>query len=470
MTPRHDSNRFGASSYACLVLLGACWFTGYPAPLAATSKPFTQSQPQPQHIELDTGHAKVIPIRGVSRIAVGNSQIVQAKQLSTKEIILFGKQVGSTSVDVWTPKGHQASYRVQVRSAEIARAHQEILSLLADYPQAHTKIVGQKIVIEGQHLSDQTRSFIKDLASRYPNLIDFTGQLGWDQMVLVDVKVLELPTSKMKELGIRWDPTSQGGVYSGLAWQGHSQNVGTPTVAQPLESLINQRAPAAALGVNALLSARLHALTQQGQAITLAQPQLLTRSGSAASFLAGGEVPYATTDKDGKSTTTFRKYGVSLKVTPHVDATGAIRAVLEVEVSSVDPSIQTQSGPAMKVRKASTEFNVQSGQTLVLGGFVSREKSSDQSAIPGLSNLPGLGGLFGVTQLASRHTELTIFVTPVLVNAQHPDLLERIDQARHIIQSEFPEPDQLQRPVDPSQSEHAEFDHPLNQNRLEFND
>jgi pilus assembly protein CpaC len=403
-----------------------------------------------ERIEIDTGHAHVMKVKGVVRIAVGNSQILQASHINGREVILFAKQVGLTSVDVWTKKGLRQSFKVHVKSAEISHVHQEVSALLADYPDAKSKVVGRKIVIEGQHLSDQTRARIKGLAERFPDIIDLTEQMGWDRMVLLDVQVLELPHSKMKELGVRWDPASQGGLYTGLAWEGRTKGVLTPSVPQPLDQMLSQTnatTPSALLGLNGLLSARLQALSQKGEAIMLAQPQLLARSGSAASFLAGGEVPYSSVDKDGKSTTTFRKYGVSLQVTPHVDALGAIRARVEVEVSSVDPSIQATAGPAMKVRKASTEFNVQSGQTLVLGGFISREQASDESGVPGLSDIPILGGLFGVTKTQSRHTELAIFVTPVLVSPRHPDLMNRIDQGRQIIQQTFPEPARLNFPI-----------------------
>jgi pilus assembly protein CpaC len=423
-----------------------------------------------KNIEIDTGHAHIIKLKGVVRIAVGNSQILQASHLNGREIILFAKQAGLTSVDVWVKNGERQSFRVQVKSAEISHVHQEVSELLAEYPDAKSKVVGRKIVIEGQHLSDQTRARIKGLAERFPDIIDLTEQMGWDRMVLIDVQVLELPHSKMKELGVRWDPATQGGLYTGLAWDGRTKGVSIPSVPQPIDQILTAThpfTPAAALGFNGLLSARLQALSQKGEAVMLAQPQLLARSGSAASFLAGGEVPYSSIDKDGKSTTTFRKYGVSLQVTPHVDALGAIRARVEVEVSSIDPSIQTNAGPAMKVRKASTEFNVQSGQTLVLGGFISREKASDQSGVPGLSDIPILGGLFGVSKTQSRHTELAIFVTPVLVSPRHPDLMNRVDQGQQIIQQTFPEPARLQLPIRPDLNAHQNVKAETNQSSSE---
>ncbi|XOT98390.1 secretion protein, partial [Alcaligenes pakistanensis] len=58
-----------------------------------------------------------------------------------------------------------------------------------------------------------------------------------------------------------------------------------------------------------------------------------------------------------------------------VERGGLVRSQIEVEVSSVDASLSQPAGPSLKTRRASTEFNVRSGQTLVLAGFISREES-----------------------------------------------------------------------------------------------
>jgi pilus assembly protein CpaC len=195
------------------------------------------------------------------------------------------------------------------------------------------------------------------------------------------------------------------------------------------------------------LSARLSALAQTGEATILAQPQLLARSGATASFEAGGEVPYTTTNKDGRTSTSFKKYGVSLNITPQVDRNLAVRSKIDIEVSSVDQTLASSSGPALKVRRASTEFNVRSGQTLVLGGFLSRERTRDREGVPGLSEIPVVGGLFGVNRDHYRETELAIFVTPVVVNAEHPGMTQRVDNAAMIVEQEFGSLPRLNTPV-----------------------
>src|SRR5690606_23453538 len=111
----------------------------------------------------------------------------------------------------------------------------------------------------------------------------------------------------------------------------------------------------------------------------------------------------------------------------------------EVEVSSVDSAFSAPNGPSLKTRRAATEFNVRSGQTLVLAGFLSRELSKQLDKVPGLGDLPLLGLLFKSNRYQRQETELAIFVTPVLVAADHPDLMQRIQKSTHILDTAFTE-------------------------------
>jgi len=407
-----------------------------------------------QTLEIETGASVVLKAANLQRIAVGNSQVVQASEINRREVIIFGKTRGATTVDIWFKGGSRHSYLVLVKPSGLTRIHREINTLLASIPKAKSSIVGEKIVIEGEDLADSDHAKIARFAARYPEVLDLTSQFGWDRMVLLDVQVIEIPSSRMQELGVRWDPGGSSGMSTGIAWDGATKNLGQ----RPGESLLDVpfplKQPAAYFGLNALLNARLAALSKSGEAVILAQPQLLARSGSTASFLAGGEVPYASVDKDGKSTTTFKKYGVSLNITPTVDQRGAVRSKIDIEVSSVDTTISVPGGPAMKIRKASTEFNVRSGQTLVLGGFLSREKSSDRDGLPGASEIPLLGGLFGVNREMQRQTELAIFVTPVVVDADHPHLRARVANGREIVSSAFPHTPRLHPPITPVTTDH----------------
>jgi pilus assembly protein CpaC len=421
--------------------------------------PLTNHAQETQTLEIETGASVVLKATDLQRIAVGNSQVVQASEINGREVIVFGKTKGATTVELWLKTGRRKSYLINVKPSGLSRIHREINTLLASIPNARSSIVGEKIVIEGEDLGDSDQSKIARFAARYPEVLDLTSQLGWDRMVLLDVQVIEIPSSRMQELGVRWDPGSSSSMHTGVAWEGASSLIGQ----RPGESLLDVpfplKHPAGYFGLNALLNARLAALSKSGEAVILAQPQLLARSGSTASFLAGGEVPYASVDKDGKSTTTFKKYGVSLNITPNVDRHGAVRSKIEIEVSAVDTTISVPGGPAMKIRKASTEFNVRSGQTLVLGGFLSRERSTDRDGIPGASEIPILGGLFGVNREMARQTELAIFVTPVVVDADHPQMHAQVKSGREIVSNAFPESPRFQHPIQSQNHSQVQFQH-----------
>lgn len=398
--------------------------------------------PAGQALDMQVGESRVLAASGVTQVAIGNGEVLSAVASKGREVVLFARAEGMSSVQVWAEGGIK-TYAVEVAPAGAPRLRAEIESLLARIPGARSSAVGGRIVIEGDDLSDDDRDRIAALAQRYPEVVDFTGQVGWDSMVLLDVQVVEIPSSRLREIGVRWDGMTQGGLNAALAWDAGSLG----RMARPGEQVVQTPAPlssaAGYFGVNALLSARIAALAQAGEAVMLAQPQLLARSGASATFLAGGEVPYVSTDSRGNPTTLFKPYGVSLRITPRIDRNGVIRSLIEVEASSVDMALTAAGGPALRTRRASTEFNVRSGDTLVIGGFLSRERADDASGIPSLKDIPILGALFASRRYQLRETELAIFVTPRIVSRSEPAMADRVRRARSVVDAAFPQPSRL---------------------------
>ncbi|GAA4336411.1 pilus assembly protein N-terminal domain-containing protein [Pigmentiphaga soli] len=431
-----------------------------PVGAAEPSPSAPPASPDAGDIELFVGETRVLPAPDVARIAVGNGRVVHASTADDKEVILFGNTPGASSLVVWKRDGSAARLHVTVTADDTRRVQQELAAFLERIPTARSTVVGDKIIVEGDDLSDADYAKVAVLARRYPQIVDFTGQIGWERMVMMDVKVVEIPHDRLQQLGVRWDPTSTGGLQAGFAWdaaasgrlrRGPQQDAQARPGGGPLALPFPSLGPAGYAGIDALLSARIDALAQSGEAVVLAQPQLSARSGSTARFMAGGEVPYATIDRNGSSNTTFKPYGVSLEITPRVDRSGTVRSVIEVEVSTVDPAVTAPGGPALKVRRTSTEFNVRSGQTLVLSGFLSREQASDTDGIPGLSGLPILGALFRSRRFQQRETELAIFVTPVVVSHDDAPLRERVERAERLLDQTFGPP-RLDVPLRPDAS------------------
>lgn len=185
-------------------------------------------------------------------------------------------------------------------------------------------------------------------------------------------------------------------------------------------------------------------------ATVLAEPQLSTRSGYKATFHAGGEIPYSVASVNGV-TVQFKPYGVRLDIEPRVARSGAIRAVIDSEVSSIDTSVSTTNGPALLTRRTRTEFNVRPGETIVLSGLLQRSVSTDMEGLPFLGNIPILGALFRSKRFQNKETELVVFVTPYLVDSRTPALRDRIERTNERLQQNLGAPPYLSDPLQKGQ-------------------
>lgn len=405
-------------------------------------------------IEMFVGESRVFPTPGVGRIAVGNGALLTAAALDNKEVILFANAVGTSSLFVWNEDGRYQRLKVTVVPGDTSRYAREISAFLANTPGTKTSIIGDKVIVEGDNLKDLDIAKIDELAKRYPQVVNFTNRLGWEQMILMDVKVVEFPVNELREIGMKWGATGGGAI--GALWspatRGNQSGIQIGVPNPPIAG-----AGALPSGLNVLsvinlgLSGQLNLMAQNGKASILAEPQLSARNGAKATFLVGGEYPYSVSSINGP-TVMFKPYGIKLDIVPRVDRNGVIRATIDSEVSAIDTSISTAAGPALSVRKTSTEFNVRNGETLVLAGLISRKTSTSIDKVPGLGDIPILGALFRSTRFQNEETELVVFVTPTVIDSNSPGLVGRVERTTNALQQGLGRAPYLGAPLQPAHS------------------
>jgi pilus assembly protein CpaC len=419
----------------------------------------TDDQSQIPEIEMFVGETRVFPAPGIARLAVGNGQIMSAAALDNQEIIVFANGVGTSSLFIWNEDGRYQRVKINIVSGDTSRVSREVAAFLSSMPNAKASIVGDKVIVEGDNLSDVDLNKIEKLEKRYPQIVNFTNQLGWEKMIMMDVKVVEFSKADLRELGLKWSAmggATKGGVWSPIRYGkegGLVANIAGGTLpiisnnpnnsATPLPSALNIVG-----GMDLGISAKLNLLAQNGKASVLAEPQLSTRNGSKASFHAGGEIPYSVANLNGV-TVQFKTYGIKLEINPKVDRNGVIRATIEAEVSTLDSSVSTASGPALLTRKTMTEFNVQTGETMVLAGLLQRNVSNDVDKVPLLGDIPILGALFRSKRFQDKETELVIFVTPSVVNSQSEGLVERVQRTTERLEKNLDKSPYLSDPLQP---------------------
>jgi pilus assembly protein CpaC len=403
------------------------------------------------------GEATTFLTPNVARVAVGNGAVLNAAAIDEREVLVFGSTVGVSSLTVWDKAGRYASVKVTVVPADTSRLLREVTAFLKKIPLATAEVVGDKVIVEGDNLSDLDLAKIDELAKRYPQIVNFTNRVGWEQMVLLDVKVVEFPSSFLREIGMQWG--TAGGAAAGAVWSPvrrinngpyvlniPSQNGNTPLTALDLAGATPKSLNFLG-GLNLGVNATLNLIAQEGKGSILAQPQLSTRNGSKASFLAGGEYPYTVATVNG-ATVQFKPYGIKLEIAPRVDRNGVIRATIDSEVSAIDPSVSTPSGPALTTRRTTTEFNVREGDTLVLAGLLQRRTTTSIDKLPLLGDIPVLGALFRSKRYQNDETELVVFVTPSVVDSRSAGLVDRVERAGERLQEDAGKPPYLPKPLE----------------------
>lgn len=163
----------------------------------------------------------------------------------------------------------------------------------------------------------------------------------------------------------------------------------------------------------------------------LASPRILTLDNLAAQIEITEQVPYTfvseSTEGGSVSTTQFKDVGIKLYVTPHITKDEFISLKVKAEQSFV-ASFTSAGEPAIDSRKAETNFILRDGETVVIGGLRSKEKTVTTNKVPFLSDIPFIGRLFKKDVMVSENTELIIFITPHIIETTP---LATIDDRKH---------------------------------------
>lgn len=108
--------------------------------------------------------------------------------------------------------------------------------------------------------------------------------------------------------------------------------------------------------------------------------------------------------------------GVTLKITPRVNAGGLVLMKIEQEANQAVPTTTSSlNSPTIQQRKINSSIAVKNGETIILGGLIREENGNGLTGMPILSDIPVLGSLFGTTSNSSNKTELVILITPRIV-------------------------------------------------------
>ena len=139
------------------------------------------------------------------------------------------------------------------------------------------------------------------------------------------------------------------------------------------------------------------ALSRVTNVRVLSSPSVVVQDNSEA-VLTVGEVPVQTQQQQSISTDSnilnsieYRDTGVILQVRPRINSNQAVSLEIAQEVSRVaNPNVATLT-PTFTQRKVTSRVNIQSGQTVVLGGLIQDSEETGRDRIPVLGEIPCWG-------------------------------------------------------------------------------
>lgn len=244
--------------------------------------------------------------------------------------------------------------------------------------------------------------------------------------VVVDVELLQVNTSRLLELGV-----------SLSAYQvTQTVDLGTDATIR-LSDLQNLTAESWAMTIPSIIYDFVKT-NSDGQ--LLAKPQVRISEGEKASLHIGDKVPIPVTSFNTSQTVgggtiipitsfQYQDVGIRIEIEPRVHHNKEVTLKLKIEVSQITSYVAGSGGqrqPVIGTRNIESKIRLKDGETNFLAGLIRTDESHSDSGLPGLSDLPVIGRLFGKTSTDATRTDVLLTLTPHIIrtpNISEEDLV-----------------------------------------------
>lgn len=237
-----------------------------------------------------------------------------------------------------------------------------------------------------------------------------TQDLGEAEVVL-ELEVLEVASSQLRDFGIRYpDQVSLGVLGTGTGSSGVS-SVPEFTELEPGDWDFFTVNPAIIFNLR----------QTDGVVNTLANPRIRVRNREKARIHIGEKVPVITTTSTANvgvsSSVNYLEVGLKLDVEPNVYLDDQVAIKLQLEVSNILEQLNVSGTVSYRLgtRNAATTLRLRDGETQVLAGLINDEDRRAANKLPYLGDFPLLGRLFRSDNDQRVKTEIVLLITPRVV-------------------------------------------------------
>ena len=410
-----------ARTFALVAALGAFGVSFF-----AAERPAFAQKGGHEDIALAIGETRTLPATGVKEYSEGVKGIVDVVPTPDgKTFIITGKKEGATTLLLIFGGGQQTVYEINVAKRNVAVVEREVQELIKDINGPRTRRIGAKIFIDGAVATPAEKARVDQIAGLYGDQVQSIVTVGRFEerklLVRLDFFFVQYEKTASYNVGLGW-PTTIGGVQSGgnadqVFGNSFTFDLITRTTTQAQATVVNQPLP------------RLDILQQHGWVKIAKQASVITANGNEAKFENGGEVNFLVSSVGGAGLAKVI-FGSNVTVLPRYDSsTRDVELKLTSDFSDLVAPATAGGPPGRTTTKLETQVVLKLGQALILSGIKSAAQTHNVSGLPGLSEIPVLGLLFGTHSDQKNAVEGSIFIVPSVVDTVPKSALDLINNA-----------------------------------------
>jgi type IV pilus secretin PilQ/predicted competence protein len=257
--------------------------------------------------------------------------------------------------------------------------------------------------------------------------------------IMIEARIVEASLNFSRQLGVQWGGNFKAdashGNPTGVTFPNAAGVTGGPTMGTTPSGngnfLVNMPAAAGAgtgggavgftfgsIGKALNLDLVLSALESTGEGKIISSPRVSALDNKEAKIEQGVSIPFSTTSAGGTQIQ-FIDAKLALTVTPHATPDKKIFMKIQATKNAPDTSILGASGqPSIRKNEATTEILLADGETAVIGGILTTNKTVAYTKVPFFADIPLIGWLFKTKTTSETKGELLIFITPRVVKQE----------------------------------------------------
>ncbi|MEO1362284.1 MAG: type II secretion system secretin GspD, partial [Pseudomonadota bacterium] len=326
-----------------------------------------------------------------------------------------------------TQRDSVVSHAVELNYADAATLADVVLrAVQSDDPQPGA--VQARIVADTQTNALLITASEDDL-NNIVNMIHFLDRRP--TQVLVEAVIFEMSVEGFADLSAQFGAVLNNAVVGGVEFTLEGRPSLSSLVSTVLDSdatpspgnggFIGGAAGDAEAGIAGLLTA----IASTNSTRLLSTPSIMTLNNEEAEIVVAQNVPFVTgsfsqvgdsnTVDNPFQTIERRDVGLTLNVTPQINADRTVRMEIEQEVSSLTAANAAAGGEITARRALSTTVLVRDGNVIMLGGLLEDGSGSVSQRVPGISKLPIVGGLFRGKNASENQRVLLVMLRPRVV-------------------------------------------------------